>query len=124
MINVADIVKDTDFTQIVTHIVRKASVDNYGRNVPVLTRTKIKAVVTTPKDSDLIRLPEGTQHNKYKLFTSTTRFNPDSIPGLPDIIEYKGNHFIVLSVDDYSEYGYSRALGGMLETAVAKQYKE
>ena len=121
MINLSRVVTNPHFTQVVTRIIRKVQIDNYGRNIPTEYKTKISCVITSPKDSDLIRLMEGTQYTKFKIFTSGNIINADSLPGMADIILYKGNHYLIISVDDYSEYGFSRAYGAMLETAVAKQ---
>lgn len=124
MISLKRVATNPHFTQIVTRIVRKASVDTMGRNIPIEIKSKIKAIVTTPKESEVIRFAEGTNYKRFKRFISTTRFNAESVPGLPDIIIYKGNHYLVLSTDNIDEYGFTRSIAGMMETGDAKHYKD
>jgi hypothetical protein len=118
LINVAEIVSDTDFTQPVIRIIRNSTVNQFGEPVVVEKRKTIQCVVTNPSDAELTRFQESSSTKKMKRFTTTTKLNAGNEPGNGDIILYKRTHYLIVGVDDYEEFGYNRGIGIKMENAV------
>jgi hypothetical protein len=115
MINVADIVSDPDFTQPVTRIVRIESINQYGESVIESRPTAIQAIVTSPNSQELLMFPDATAYRDIIRVTTASRLNADSVGLQPDLIVYHGENYKVTVTNDYSDYGYTRALCGLID---------
>ena len=115
MINVADIVADTDFTQPVTRIVRTETINNYGESVLTSVSSTIKAVVTSPNSQELLLFPDATAYKDVIRVTTASRLNADSVGLKPDLILYHGEYYKVSVTNDYSDFGYTRALCALID---------
>ena len=124
MLSLKHTVINPRFNQPVIRIVRSSVVNDYGEPVVVERKSTIQAVVTVPKDSDIIRWSEGSTHTKFIRITTTVKLNPENDPGNNDIIVYKNDRYQVLSVDDYSEFGYTRAICQLMDYKVHNQNKK
>ena len=124
MLSLKHAVINPRFTQPIIRIIRGSSVNDYGELITVERKSTIQAVVSVPKDSDIIRWQEGSSHTKFILVTTTVKLNPENEPGNNDIIVYRNDRYQVLSVDDYSGFGYTRAVCQLMDYAVHDQNKK
>ena len=115
MINVADIVADTDFTQPVTRIVRTETINNYGESVLTSVSSTIQAVVTSPNSQELLMFPDATAYKDIIRVTTKSPLNSDSVGHQPDLIVYHGEHYKVAVTNDYLDFGYTRALCSLID---------
>lgn len=110
MLNVSDIVSDPDFTQPVTRVVRTETVNNYGESVIASSQSTIQAVVTSPSVQELLRFDDATAYKDAIKVTTASRLNADSVGLQADLILYHGETYIVAVSNDYSDFGYTRAI--------------
>ena len=103
-------------------VTRLEQLSQYGRSTMVETNYKFKGTVTVPSDANLVRYVDSTTYTKAICVTSTIKFNPESKKGNGDVIIYKGDRYLVLGVDDYDQYGFTRAYAGLLNYEVSAQH--
>ena len=115
MINVADVVMDVDFVQPVTRIVRTETVNSYGESVLSSASSTIQAVVTNPSAQELLRFSDATAYRSAIRVTTGSRLNADSVGLQPDLILYHGEHYIVSVTNDYSDFGFTRAICNLID---------
>ena len=124
MINVSRAVNDKRLNQPILRIVQTESFNDYGESVIKTLKTHHNAVVSVPTNAELIRWVDNTTYKKAMCFTSSLIFNPDNLQGQPDILVWKGDEYLIVSVDDYSHNGYTRAIGVLQALQVAKDTEE
>ena len=80
-------------------------------------KTSIKAwgVVSVIRPKDLEMVPEGDRVTEGRCFYAqqalyTTRVNPDGSKGISDILIWNGVQYRILTVFDYSQRGYWKAI--------------
>ena len=110
MIDVSDVVSDPDFTQTITRVVRSETVNDFGESIIISVSSLIDAVVTSPTTQELLMFPEATAYRDVIRVTTVSRLNADSVGKQPDLILYHGENYKVLITNDYSDFGYTRAL--------------
>jgi hypothetical protein len=115
MINISDIVSDDDFIEKCQKLVFKEIVDENGRPQFTLKKSSIRAVITTPKDSDMVRYVDRTTYTKAIRITTTAVLNPPLLNQQPDEIFWKGDYYVVDAVSDYSSFGYNRAICSLIQ---------
>ena len=110
MINVKRVVTNSKFTQPIIRNIRAETINQYGESVTSSKTSTIQAVVTSPSQQDLLRLPEGTVYIDAIIVTTASQLNTDVIGHQPDTITYHGEHYLVKVTNDYNIYGYTRAI--------------
>ena len=110
---------DPDFTQPIIRYVCTEVTDNYGRPHQQVTKSKVRAIVTQPNNGDLIRYVDSTTYTKAICVTSSMVFYPDNLTGQPDVILYHGEHYVVVGVEDYRDFGYTRAICALTDFQAA-----
>lgn len=110
MINVSRVVKNKKFTQMVTRIVSKETINNYGEAIQSTHTSSIPAIVTAPTNGDLVRYVDSTSYKKAICVSTSLILYPDNLTGQPDIFVWHDEHYVVTGVDDYRELGYTRAI--------------
>ena len=115
MISMKDILQgDPDFSQKVTRLVFNEVISPMGRPIFTTQKSTIWAVVTTPNNNEMVRWVDSTTYSKAKCFTTTTILNPDTLATDPDELIYKGDYYVIVGIDDYDEFGYTRAYATMI----------
>lgn len=115
MINVSDIILSSDFIEKVVKLVFKEVVDAQGRPQFTSRKSSIAAVITSPKDNDMVRYVDRTTYVKAICVTTTAVLNPPLLNQQPDEIYYKGDYYVVDAVDDLGSFGYNRAICSLLQ---------
>lgn len=115
MINVRELVTDTDFTQAITRIVRTETINSNGESVVTPASTTIQAVVTSPSMQDLLRFEDATAYKDAIKVTTASPLNPASVGHQPDLIVYHGETYIVAQSNDYQDFGYTRAICKLID---------
>jgi len=115
MIDVSDIVSDTDFTQTITRVVRSETINSFGESVITSSNLLIDAVVTSPSTQELLMFPDATAYKDMIRVTTVSRLNSDSVGKQPDLIIYHGENYKVAVTNDYSDFGYTRALCTLID---------
>ena len=119
MLNVRRAVRDKRLTQKIVRIVSTETVDPKGRPEQSYQRSTVRAIVTMAAQGDIERYTDATLYHKAILVTSEMIFYPDNLTGQPDIIVYHNENYIVLGVDDYRDFGYTRAVCGITDFQAA-----
>jgi hypothetical protein len=119
MLNVRRAVRDKRLTQKVVRIVSTESVNAYGEPEQAYQRSTVRAIVTVASQGDIERYVDATLYHKAILVTSEMIFYPDNLTGQPDIIVYHNENYVVLGVDDYRDFGYTRAVCGITDFQAA-----
>lgn len=114
MLSVKRAILDRRLLEPIIRVVQTETLNEFGE--PQISRfySNEMAVVTMPKESTLLRLRDASTYQQYILVTSSLIFLPDNLTGQPDIIIWNGNEYLVTSVDDYQNRGYTRATCGLL----------
>jgi len=119
MLNVRRAVRDKRLTQKIVRIVSTETVDQKGRPEQSYQRSTVRAIVTVAAQGDIERYVDATLYHKAILVTSEMIFYPDNLTGQPDIIVYHNENYVVLGVDDYRDFGYTRAVCGITDFQTA-----
>ena len=116
MLLLTDIIQDEEMGAAPFTILRDHFRFSDGELVPETTETiSASGVVQPTKDSDLTLVPEEYRSETLLTFYSPVPFSlgfrPDATHSIsPDRIQYAGRSFLVLSVKDWSSFGFSRAI--------------
>ena len=118
MLNVSDLLDDSDFAQTVKVSRYFHGFVREGLRAGEVASGKVDRVVVASvqpiKPSELQALPEGYRTQKLvKLYTQTRVFCEDGDviedETARDIVDIKGEPFVVKLVEDWSDYGYWKA---------------
>ena len=109
MINVASVVIDPRFTQVVTRIQRAETINSYGESVLTLTSTQITAVVTSGAKTGMMRFEDAQTYADTITLATTVRLNGPSVGYQADHIVWQGQTYAVALTSDYNAFGYTRA---------------
>jgi hypothetical protein len=113
MINIAEMMADPDFlSELPVQVIHRGSaVNNHGEGVLFEAAAKtIPAIVQPASGNVLMRLPEAARLKQTIRVWCAEPLQVESVSGYADILLYKGRRWIVTVLDDYSTWGYSRAL--------------
>lgn len=119
LIDVSDLLRDPDFTNIVTLIRRSSTVDNHGEHVMTESSCLITASVQGINTEDLERVPEGARLHDLITVYFRGELMAESPNGYADIILWQGKRYQVVIVDEnFMNYGagFTRAICKMEET--------
>lgn len=105
MINVGHVTTSNAFAVRVDAARRTSLVNDYGETVHTSKPFHFMATVTQPSQKEIKRLPESTLTSDAIRVTSQTELDTNS-----DIVMFHGSDYTVQFVDDYSHFGYWRAV--------------
>ena len=112
-IEISQVVNDPDVAQAFT-ILRSVGAWNLGTWVPVTANVQSYGVITEPTVNELEMVPEGDKVKGVMVFWSSQPiFVTSAAQGVgnsSDIIVWRGQNFRVLSVKQYLDWGYYRAI--------------
>lgn len=113
LIDVSDLLRDPDFTNIVGLIRRSSSINGHGEHVMAETACNIVASVQGVNAEDIARLPEGARLSDIITVYYRGDLQPESKGGYSDLIIWQGRRYTVKTVDEnFMNFGagYTRAL--------------
>lgn len=84
---------------------RSETVGNDGFAVLTPTPIAAKGVICSASPSDLERLPDEQHMGRSHSIVTRFRLQGPSPGKQADVVIYRGNRFLVVSVDDYTEWG-------------------
>lgn len=122
MINVRNVLRDRRLTQKVVRIVSTEEINQYGEAVQTQTRSMVRAVVTSPDNGEMVRYVDSTTYKKAICVTSEMVFYPDNLSGQPDIIVWHDENYVVVGVEDYRDFGYTRAICALTDLQSAASH--
>lgn len=113
LLDVSELLSDPDFADTITVTRRTETRGNDGLAViSNQTFQDIDAVVTPAKGTDLAQLPDLSRTEGVVLVYTTFRLTNGQASTKADIVTWNGATYIVLNVNDYSQFGdgYIKAL--------------
>lgn len=113
LIDVSDLLRDPDFTNVVTLIRRSVAINAHGENVMTETPCYITAVVQGNDTETLEKLPEGASLSDAITVYYRGTLTAERPGGYADIIVWNGLRYQVKSVtEDFQNYGagFTKAL--------------
>jgi hypothetical protein len=122
MIDVSEVLDDTDFTQTVTRIQRNETINQYGESVLTSVTSQIVASITSPSAQDLLRFDDSTAYKDAILVITKVRLNSASFGGQPDIIQYHGNNYIVRTTNNFNDFGFVVAHCSLMDLQEAESW--
>lgn len=106
LIDVSDLLRDPDFTNVVTLIRRSVTVNGHGENVMTESACYITAVVQGDNTETLDKLPEGARLSDVITVYYRGTLTAERPGGYADIIVWQGKRFQVKEVaEDFMNYG-------------------
>jgi len=114
MINVAEVINDSDFVQTFTVYRSTGAFDLGGWKEGNATTLTMVGVVSVANAKELMQIPEadrvmGTMifHSAQELFVT---HNSNSTPGTSDQILWNGERYKVIGCFPYRDYGYWKSM--------------
>ncbi len=120
LIDVSDLLRDPDFTNVVTLIRRASTINAHGEHVMTETPFNIVASVQGINTADLVRLPEGARLQDLITVYYRGDLQAESKDGYADIIVWQGHRYQVRTVDEeFMNFGagFTRAICSMEEVS-------
>ena len=106
LIDVSDLLRDPDFTNVVTLIRRTVTVNEHGENVMTENACYITAVVQGDNTETLDKLPEGARLSDILTVFYRGTLTAERPGGYADIIVWQGKRYQVKEVvEDFMNYG-------------------
>jgi hypothetical protein len=106
LIDVSDLLRDPDFTNVVTLIRRAVAVNEHGENVMTETPCYITAVVQGDNTETLEKLPDGARLSDAITVFYRGTLSAERPGGYADIIVWQGRRYQVREViEDFLNYG-------------------
>lgn len=106
LIDVSDLLRDPDFTNVVTLIRRAVTVNGHGENVMTENACYITAVVQGDNTETLDKLPEGARLSDILTVFYRGTLTAERPGGYADIIVWQGKRYQVKEVvEDFMNYG-------------------
>lgn len=118
LIDVSDLLRDPDFTNVVTLIRRTSTINGHGEHEMTESPCNIVASVQGINTEDLVRLPEGARLQDLITVYYRGELQAESKGGYADIIVWQGHRYQVVTVDEsFMNFGagFTRALCKMEE---------
>ena len=118
LIDVSDLLRDPDFTNVVTLIRRSSSINDFGEQVLTETPCNIVASVQGINAEDITRLPEGARLSDVITVYYRGDLQPESKGGYSDLIIWQGRRYTVKTIDEnFINFGagFTRAICVMEE---------
>lgn len=118
LIDVSDLLRDPDFTNVVTLVRRSSSINTHGEQVLTETHSTIVASVQGINAEDIQRLPEGARLSDIITVYYRGDLQPESKGGYSDLIIWQGRRYSVKTVDEnFMNFGagFTRAICVMEE---------
>lgn len=106
LIDVSDLLRDPDFTNVVTLIRRSVAINQHGENVITELPCLITAVVQGNNTETLEKLPEGARLSDAITVHYRGTLTAETPDGYADVIVWQGRRYQVRDVtEDYQNYG-------------------
>lgn len=96
---------DESFTECFTVLRRQETIPSIGPATISTTSYSAEGVVTAASPNDLKRLPEFDMSRKAISIVTQFRLQLNSVGYKPDIVQWGGDNFLLVLLDDYSHYG-------------------
>lgn len=113
MIDISEVINDPDLMQTFTAL-RSSGTFGPGGFASTTTTITMSGVVTVAREKDLVLVPEGDRVQGAMVFYSTAEIfvthADGTTQGASDVLVWKGHTYRVLSVAEYSDYGYYKAI--------------
>ena len=122
LIDVSDLLRDPDFTNIVTLIRRTSSINGHGEHTMTENACNIVASVQGADAEELERLPEGARLHDLITVYYRGDLQAESVGGYSDLIVWQGRRYTVKIVDEnFMNFGagFTRAICAMEEVSNA-----
>lgn len=121
MIDVSEVVDSADMAQDFT-ILRSSGFWQNGTWISQTTQINGHGVISVASPRDIEMLPEGDVVKGAMVFWSSqpiygTNVNSQGQAGSSDLLMWRGKQFRVLTVSQYSDYGYYRAVATRMDAA-------
>lgn len=113
LIDVSDLLRDPDFTNVVTLIRRASSVNSHGEHIMAESQCLITASIQGVNAEDLVKLPEGARLSDVITVYFRGELQPEAPNGYADVIVWNGRRYAVKTVDEnFMNFGagFTRAL--------------
>lgn len=104
-LDVSDALLETEMQDIIVVERRADTITDKGRSNPVSQTFRQSAVVAPASPNDLERLPEQQHMRKTIVVITNFRLQGPSPGFQADVVNWKGDRFVVTLVDDFSAYG-------------------
>lgn len=120
LIDVSDLLRDPDFTNVVTLIRRSVSINTHGENVMTESACNIVVSVQGLNSEDIVKLPEGARLSDVITVYYRGDLQPESKGGYSDIIVWQGRRYQVKTIDEnFINFGagFTRAICVMEEVS-------
>lgn len=101
------------------YIVGRDGVDEYGNQKLTYSQEMIRGSLQS-KGKQIVRSKEGNTNEWNYSFYCRSIYRIDE----GDIIEYKGNYFIVTGISDYDEYGVRSASLSMIKLSAHRDFAD
>jgi len=105
MIDVSDVLTDPDFTQLFSVTRSTRSVAANGRVSETTEILPMSGVIAPATPRQLERLAEGDRSAEIIAVYSLTTLTPGTEQLAPDLVEWRGRMYRVISLDDFHDYG-------------------
>lgn len=110
MINVAEIVNDSDFAQQYT-VYRKTGEWDRGSYITTESAISFYGTVTVATPHDIVQTAEGDRIQGDMCFYSTQEIFKTREQGTSDEIVWNGDRYRIYSVAPWKDYGYYKSIG-------------
>lgn len=114
MINVRELIHDSDFCDAFTIIRNTGSTWHKGVQAQVTETIEVEGIVAPSSSKDLEMLPEGDRQNGMKTFYADVPFHITDTDSMSDICVFRGQKYKLLQVFDYQSNGYYKAIGALV----------
>lgn len=117
MINIKELIFDSDFSQLVTIIRYAGEYSDTGLFDVVSGNVVMSAVVNQPSPTEIQMLPEQDRFSKIITLCTHEQLY-QTAPNIADVdtgqrsdeLDYNGNRYKIVQVFDYSDYGYWKSI--------------
>lgn len=105
LINASRIIASPRLSTLFDVVRREETINEFGETEVTEVRFEDVRGVICAASKPLVRLPEAQHTPNQVNVTTNFRLRSAEDGFQPDLIEWKGNSYLVTQVDDYSEYG-------------------
>ena len=116
-LDVSSILTDPDFADRITVVRREEGVSDKGRRILTLYSLDTYGVVTMASPDDLKRMPEAQIFDRVLSVVSKFAFFGACVGFQPDLIQWRGDLYIVSALDPYPQFGagFTQVIAGSID---------
>ena len=111
-LDVTEVLSDPDLADVFEVVRRQAVVNSHGELVPVIVQRfpAVTGVCTPTGNNSLVRADAyQSQMNSLQVLTTfrirSASKDADGIMWMPDLVRYRGDTFVVKSLNDFAQFG-------------------